>query len=91
MRYYCKVKTVKKNKICRLMAFPFQTFSLSFYSLNFQLPENLLSKYDWIKQWQLRQKPGKRMGEIKDEIKECLIFLRKKVGKVVVYSLVTCK
>ncbi|NXH79676.1 OTUL thioesterase, partial [Edolisoma coerulescens] len=43
-----------------------------------QLPENLLSKYDWIKQWQLKQKPGKKMGEISDEIKDYLILLRKK-------------
>lgn len=37
MRYCFKVKTVNKNKICRLVAFPFQTFSLSclFFS---QLP-----------------------------------------------------
>ncbi|XP_040974301.1 ubiquitin thioesterase otulin isoform X3 [Aquila chrysaetos chrysaetos] len=43
-----------------------------------KLPENLLSKYDWIKQWQLKQKLGRKMGEISDEIKEYLILLRKK-------------
>lgn len=51
-------------------------------SLNFQLPEKLLSKYDWIKEWQLKQKLGSKTGEISDEIKEYLILLRKKVGKV---------
>ncbi|POI25379.1 hypothetical protein CIB84_010871, partial [Bambusicola thoracicus] len=47
-------------------------------SVNFQLPENLLSKYDWIKQWQLKQKPSRKMGEISDEIKEYLLLLKKK-------------
>ncbi|XP_074843936.1 ubiquitin thioesterase otulin isoform X3 [Carettochelys insculpta] len=42
------------------------------------LPEKLLSKYDWIRQWQLRPKLGRKMGELSDEIKDCLMLLRKK-------------
>lgn len=53
-------------------------------SVNFQLPENLLSKYDWIKQWQLKEKPSRKTGEISDEIKEYLLLLKTKVGKVFV-------
>jgi len=45
----------------------------------------LLSKYDWIKQWQLKQKLGRKMGETSDEIKEYLVLLRKKVGEIFVY------
>lgn len=54
-------------------------------SVNFQLPENLLSKYGWIKQWQLKQRPRRKTGEISDEIKEYLLLLKKKVGKVFVW------
>ncbi|OXB59178.1 hypothetical protein ASZ78_002630, partial [Callipepla squamata] len=56
----------------------FVTSSAFSSSANFQLPENLVSRYDWIKQWQLKQKPSRRMGEISDEIKEYLTLLRKK-------------
>ncbi|XP_059584595.1 ubiquitin thioesterase otulin isoform X4 [Alligator mississippiensis] len=43
-----------------------------------KLPEKLLSKYDWIKDWQHRGKLGRKMREIGDEIKEYLGLLRKK-------------
>ncbi|XP_019397326.1 PREDICTED: ubiquitin thioesterase otulin isoform X2 [Crocodylus porosus] len=43
-----------------------------------KLPEKLLSKYDWIKDWQHRGKLGRKMRGIGDEIKEYLGLLRKK-------------
>ncbi|KAF7240407.1 Ubiquitin thioesterase otulin [Varanus komodoensis] len=42
------------------------------------LPEKLMNKYDWITQWQLRQKWTTKAENLMDEIKECLILLKMK-------------
>ncbi|KAL2307874.1 hypothetical protein Nmel_000862, partial [Mimus melanotis] len=82
---FASIRRIRGDNYCAFRATLFQALSQAtqlprwLQSEDFtMLPENLLSKYDWIKQWQLRQKPGKRMGEISDEIKEYLILLRKK-------------
>ncbi|XP_062355635.1 ubiquitin thioesterase otulin isoform X1 [Cinclus cinclus] len=82
---FASIRRIRGDNYCAFRATLFQALSQAtqlprwLQSEDFTvLPENLLSKYDWIKQWQLRQKPGKRMGEISDEIKEYLMLLRKK-------------
>ncbi|XP_032928553.1 ubiquitin thioesterase otulin isoform X1 [Catharus ustulatus] len=82
---FASIRRIRGDNYCAFRATLFQALSQAtqlptwLQSEDFtMLPENLLSKYDWIKQWQLRQKLGKRMGEISDEIKEYLILLRKK-------------
>uniref|UniRef100_A0A8C5T658 OTU deubiquitinase with linear linkage specificity n=1 Tax=Malurus cyaneus samueli TaxID=2593467 RepID=A0A8C5T658_9PASS len=82
---FASIRRIRGDNYCAFRATLFQALSQAtqlprwLQSEDFtMLPENLLSKYDWIKQWQLKQKPGKKMGEISDEIKEYLILLRKK-------------
>nr|XP_021384615.1 ubiquitin thioesterase otulin isoform X1 [Lonchura striata domestica] len=82
---FASIRRIRGDNYCAFRATLFQALSQAtqlprwLQSEDFtMLPENLLSEYDWIKQWQLRQKPGKRMGEIKDEIKDYLMLLRKK-------------
>ncbi|KAM9304148.1 ubiquitin thioesterase otulin isoform 3-T3 [Morus bassanus] len=83
---FASIRRVRGDNYCALRATLFQALSQAtqlpswLQSEDFtMLPENLLSKYDWIKQWQLKQKLGRKTGEISDEIKEYLILLRKKV------------
>ncbi|RMC15914.1 hypothetical protein DUI87_08119 [Hirundo rustica rustica] len=82
---FASIRRIRGDNYCAFRATLFQALSQATQLPRWlqseditMLPENLLSKYDWIKQWQLRQKPGKRMGEISDEIKDYLILLRKK-------------
>ncbi|CAM9256846.1 unnamed protein product [Bubo scandiacus] len=82
---FASIRRVRGDNYCALRATLFQALSQAtqlpswLQSEDFtMLPEILLSKYDWIKQWQLKQKLGRKMGEIRDEIKEYLILLRKK-------------
>ncbi|KAM6412305.1 ubiquitin thioesterase otulin [Pluvialis apricaria] len=82
---FASIRRVRGDNYCALRATLFQALSQAtqlpkwLQSEDFtMLPENLLSKYDWIKQWQLKQKLGRKMGEISEEIKEYLILLRKK-------------
>ncbi|XP_010221302.1 PREDICTED: ubiquitin thioesterase otulin [Tinamus guttatus] len=79
------IRRVRGDNYCALRATLFQALSQAtqlpswLQSADFtMLPEKLLSKYDWIKQWQLKQKLGRKMGEISDEIKEYLMLLKKK-------------
>ncbi|NXA40315.1 OTUL thioesterase, partial [Eudromia elegans] len=79
------IRRVRGDNYCALRATLFQALNQAtqlpswLQSEDFtMLPEKLLNKYDWIKQWQLKQKLGRKMGEISDEIKEYLILLRKK-------------
>lgn len=44
-----------------------------------QLPEKLISKYNWIKQWKLGLKFEGKSEDLVDKIKESLTLLRKKV------------
>ncbi|XP_071409813.1 ubiquitin thioesterase otulin isoform X2 [Pithys albifrons albifrons] len=82
---FASIRRIRGDNYCAFRATLFQALSQAtqlpswLQSEDFtMLPENLLNKYDWIKQWQLKQKPGKKMGEISDEIKEYLMLLRKK-------------
>ncbi|XP_064908702.1 ubiquitin thioesterase otulin isoform X1 [Columba livia] len=82
---FASIRTVRGDNYCALRATLFQALSQAtqlpscLQSEDFTvLPEKLLSKYDWIKEWQLKQKLGSKTGEISDEIKEYLILLRKK-------------
>ncbi|NXN94737.1 OTUL thioesterase, partial [Rhinopomastus cyanomelas] len=82
---FASIRTVRGDNYCALRATLFQALSQAtqlpswLQSEKFTvLSENLLSKYDWIKQWQLKPKLDRKMGEISDEIKDCLILLRKK-------------
>ncbi|NXW85421.1 OTUL thioesterase, partial [Alopecoenas beccarii] len=82
---FVSIRTVRGDNYCALRATLFQALSQAtqlpswLQSEDFTvLPEKLLSEYDWIKEWQLKQKLGSKMGEISDEIKEYLILLRKK-------------
>ncbi|XP_034617452.1 ubiquitin thioesterase otulin isoform X4 [Trachemys scripta elegans] len=83
---FTSIRRVRGDNYCALRATLFQALSqtselpdwLQSEDLTL-LPEKLLSKYDWIQQWQLRQKLGRKMGELSDEIKDYLILLRKKV------------
>ncbi|KAM6135476.1 ubiquitin thioesterase otulin isoform 1-T1 [Pterocles gutturalis] len=82
---FASIRRVRGDNYCALRATLFQALSQTtqlpswLQSEDFtMLPENLLSKYDWIRQWQLKEKLGRKMGEISDEIKEYLILLRKK-------------
>ncbi|XP_074908269.1 ubiquitin thioesterase otulin isoform X1 [Buteo buteo] len=82
---FASIRRVRGDNYCALRATLFQALSQAsqlpswLQSEDFtMLPENLLSKYDWIKQWQLKQKLGRKMGEISEEIKEYLLLLRKK-------------
>ncbi|XP_063182202.1 ubiquitin thioesterase otulin isoform X1 [Chroicocephalus ridibundus] len=82
---FASIRRVRGDNYCALRATLFQALSQAtqlpswLQSEDFtMLSENLLSKYDWIKQWQLKQKLGRKMGEINEEIKEYLILLRKK-------------
>ncbi|XP_072709215.1 ubiquitin thioesterase otulin isoform X1 [Ciconia boyciana] len=82
---FASIRRVRGDNYCALRATLFQALSQTTQLPSWlqcedftMLPENLLSKYDWIKQWQLKQKLGRKMGEISDEIKEYLILLRKK-------------
>lgn len=53
------------------------TFFLCFLIL--QLPEKLISKYNWIKQWKLGLKFEGKSEDLVDKIKESLTLLRTKV------------
>uniref|UniRef100_A0A8C2TZ44 OTU deubiquitinase with linear linkage specificity n=2 Tax=Coturnix japonica TaxID=93934 RepID=A0A8C2TZ44_COTJA len=82
---FSSIRQIRGDNYCALRATLFQALSQAtqlprwMQSEDFPvLPENLLSKYDWIKQWQLKQKPSRKTGEISDEIKEYLLLLRKK-------------
>ncbi|KFW03363.1 Ubiquitin thioesterase otulin, partial [Eurypyga helias] len=82
---FASIRRVRGDNYCALRATLFQALSQTtqlpswLRSEDFtMLPENLLSKYDWIKQWQLKHRLGRKMGEISDEIKEYLMLLRKK-------------
>ncbi|XP_014139860.1 ubiquitin thioesterase otulin isoform X4 [Falco biarmicus] len=82
---FASIRRVRGDNYCAFRATLFQALSQAtqlpswLQSEDFtMLPENLLSKYDWIKQWQLKHKLGRKMGEISDEIKEYLILLREK-------------
>ncbi|KFO87534.1 Ubiquitin thioesterase otulin, partial [Buceros rhinoceros silvestris] len=82
---FASIRRVRGDNYCALRATLFQALSQATQLPSWlqnedftMLSENLLSKYDWIKQWQLKQKLGRKMGEISDEIKEYLILLRKK-------------
>nr|XP_009936862.1 PREDICTED: ubiquitin thioesterase otulin [Opisthocomus hoazin] len=82
---FASIRRVRGDNYCALRATLFQVLSQAtqlpswLQSEDFtMLPEHLLSKYDWIKQWQLKQKLGRKMGETSDEIKEYLVLLRKK-------------
>ncbi|XP_062425799.1 ubiquitin thioesterase otulin isoform X1 [Rhea pennata] len=82
---FASIRRVRGDNYCALRATLFQALSQATQLPNWlqsedftMLPEKLLSKYDWIKQWQLKQKLCRKMGEISDEIKEYLILLRKK-------------
>ncbi|NXN57029.1 OTUL thioesterase, partial [Rynchops niger] len=82
---FASIRRVRGDNYCALRATLFQALSQAtqlpswLQSEDFtMLSENLLSKYDWIKQWQLKQKLGRKMGEISEEIKQYLILLRKK-------------
>ncbi|XP_042662663.1 ubiquitin thioesterase otulin [Tyto alba] len=82
---FASIRRVRGDNYCALRATLFQALSQAtqlpswLQSEDFtMLPESLLSKYDWIKQWQLKQKLGRKTGEISDEIREYLILLRKK-------------
>ncbi|XP_054237549.1 ubiquitin thioesterase otulin isoform X1 [Indicator indicator] len=82
---FASIRRVRGDNYCALRATLFQALSQTtqlpswLQSEDFtMLSENLLSKYDWIKQWQLKEKLGRKMGKISDEIKEYLILLRKK-------------
>lgn len=90
-RKFASIRQVRGDNYCALRATLFQALSQAtqlpcwMQSEDFtMLPENLLSKYDWIKQWQLKEKPSRKTGEISDEIKEYLLLLKTKVGKVFV-------
>lgn len=82
---FTSIRRVRGDNYCALRATLFQALSqtselpdwLRSEDLTL-LPEKLLSKYDWIQEWQLRQKLGRKMGELSDEIKDYLILLRKK-------------
>ena len=43
------------------------------------MPEKLISKYSWIKQWKLGLKFEGKSKDLVDKIKESLALLRKKV------------
>ncbi|XP_009907487.2 ubiquitin thioesterase otulin isoform X1 [Dryobates pubescens] len=82
---FASIRRVRGDNYCALRATLFQALSQATQLPSWlqsedltMLSENLLSKYDWIKQWQLKEKLGKKMGKISDEIKEYLILLRKK-------------
>lgn len=47
--------------------------------LIFQLPEKLINKYSWIKQWKLGLKFDGKSEDLVEKIKESLALLRKKV------------
>uniref|UniRef100_A0A8C8SY42 OTU deubiquitinase with linear linkage specificity n=1 Tax=Pelusios castaneus TaxID=367368 RepID=A0A8C8SY42_9SAUR len=79
------IRRVRGDNYCALRATLFQALSQASELPDWLqredlllLPEKLLSKYDWIKQWQLRQNLGRKMGELSDEIKDYLILLRRK-------------
>lgn len=55
---------------------------LSLCFLIIQLPEKLISKYSWIKQWKLGLKFEGKSEDLVDRIKESLMLLRKKVWNV---------
>ncbi|XP_068787537.1 ubiquitin thioesterase otulin isoform X2 [Struthio camelus] len=82
---FASIRRVRGDNYCALRATLFQALSQAtqlpswLQSEDFtMLPEKLLSKYDWIKHWHLKQKLGRKMGGISDEIKEYLMLLRKK-------------
>ncbi|NXL91040.1 OTUL thioesterase, partial [Alectura lathami] len=82
---FASIRRVRGDNYCALRATLFQALSQAtqlpswMQSEDFTLlPGNLLSKYDWIKQWQQKQKPTRKIGEISAEIKGHLMLLRKK-------------
>ncbi|XP_010003390.1 PREDICTED: ubiquitin thioesterase otulin [Chaetura pelagica] len=82
---FASIRRVRGDNYCALRATLFQALSQATKLPSWMeiedftmLPEKLISKYNWIQQWQLKQKLGRKMGEISDEIKEYLILLRKK-------------
>ncbi|NXX87884.1 OTUL thioesterase, partial [Centropus bengalensis] len=82
---FASIRRVRGDNYCALRATLFQALSQAtqlpswLQSEDFtMLAENLLSKYDWIKEWQLKEKMARKMGEISDEIREYLILLREK-------------
>uniref|UniRef100_A0A8C3KQF5 OTU deubiquitinase with linear linkage specificity n=1 Tax=Calidris pygmaea TaxID=425635 RepID=A0A8C3KQF5_9CHAR len=82
---FASIRRVRGDNYCALRATLFQALSQAtelpswLQSEDFtMLSENLLSKYEWINQWQLKEKLGRKMGEIREEIKDYLILLRKK-------------
>ncbi|XP_053164718.1 ubiquitin thioesterase otulin-like [Hemicordylus capensis] len=82
---FISIRRVRGDNYCAVRATLFQALSQANQLPDclrdediMSLPEKLIVKYDWITQWQLRQRWTRKVENLIDEIKECLVLLRRK-------------
>ncbi|XP_062986305.1 ubiquitin thioesterase otulin isoform X2 [Elgaria multicarinata webbii] len=84
-RKFISIRRVRGDNYCAVRATLFQALSQATQLPDWLqredmmlVPERLMVKYDWITQWQLRQKWTSKVENLMEEIKECLMLLKRK-------------
>ncbi|XP_066482331.1 ubiquitin thioesterase otulin isoform X2 [Tiliqua scincoides] len=82
---FISIRRVRGDNYCAVRATLFQALSQAVQLPDWLqnedimlLPKKLILKYDWIMQWQLRQKWTRKVENLTDEIKDCLMLLKTK-------------
>ncbi|XP_042318723.1 ubiquitin thioesterase otulin isoform X2 [Sceloporus undulatus] len=82
---FISIRRVRGDNYCAVRATLFQALSQATQLPDclqredmVMLPQKLIIKYDWLGQWQLRQKWTNNVENLVDEIKECLMLLKRK-------------
>ncbi|KAJ7338420.1 hypothetical protein JRQ81_012062 [Phrynocephalus forsythii] len=82
---FISIRRVRGDNYCAVRATLFQALSQAIQLPDWLqredielLPQKLMAKYNWIAQWQLRQKGTSKVENLMDEIKECLMLLIRK-------------
>nr|XP_008107068.1 PREDICTED: ubiquitin thioesterase otulin isoform X1 [Anolis carolinensis] len=82
---FISIRRVRGDNYCAVRATLFQALSQATQLPDWlqreeiiMLPQKLTIKYDWIGQWQLRQKATNNVENLVVEIEECLMLLKRK-------------
>ncbi|ETE73359.1 hypothetical protein L345_00798, partial [Ophiophagus hannah] len=82
---FISIRRVRGDNYCALRATLFQALSQACHLPQWlqkedliSLPEKLMVRYDWITQWQLRHAWPSKVESLMDEIKNCLMLLKRK-------------
>uniref|UniRef100_A0A8D0C0R9 OTU deubiquitinase with linear linkage specificity n=1 Tax=Salvator merianae TaxID=96440 RepID=A0A8D0C0R9_SALMN len=82
---FFSIRRVRGDNYCAVRATLFQALSQTTQLPDWLqreelvlLPEKLMDKYQWITQWQFKQKWTSKVATLMDEIKECLMLLKRK-------------